>query len=202
MNVKMLRRGTLSLLVAAVLAGCADKEKSVQNYLESGREFLEQGDLGRSNVQFRNVLQIDPENVQAYRYLADIAEQQQNWERLYSHLQRIERLAPEDLDNKIRMARLLLMVGEGANAGEKADEVLAVDQERADAWLVKATLALQKGDPQGALTEGMKSILIDPDNTDTLTVLAGAQRMMGDEPQAFLLLDEALAKDPSAWLHA
>jgi tetratricopeptide (TPR) repeat protein len=198
MNVKMLRRGTLSLLVAAVLAGCADKEKSVQNYLESGREFLEQGDLGRSNVQFRNVLQIDPENVQAYRYLADIAEQQQNWERLYSHLQRIERLAPEDLDNKIRMARLLLMVGEGANAGEKVDEVLAVDQERADAWLVKATLALQKGDPQGALTEGMKSILIDPDNTDTLTVLAGAQRMMGDEPQAFLLLDEALAKDPSA----
>ncbi|KGK42886.1 hypothetical protein LH51_03930 [Nitrincola sp. A-D6] len=198
MNIKMLRRGVLSLLVAAVVTGCADKEKSVQNYLESGREFLEQGDLGRSNVQLRNVLQIDPDNVQAYRYLADIAEQQQNWERLYSHLRRIERLQPDDLDNKIRMARLLLMVGEGSNAGEKADEVLAVDSERADAWLVKATLALQQGDPQGALTEGMKSILLDPDNTDTLTVLAGAQRMMGDEPQAFLLLDEALEKDPSA----
>ncbi|WP_417585064.1 tetratricopeptide repeat protein [Nitrincola sp.] len=198
MNITMLRRGTLSLLVAAVLAGCADKEKSVQNYLESGREFMEQGDLGRSNVQFRNVLQIDPDNVQAYRYLADIAEQQQNWERLYSHLQRIERLAPEDLGNKVRMARLLLMVGEGDNAGAKADEVLAVDDTRADAWLVKATLALQKGDPQGALTEGMKSLMLDANNIDTLTVLAGAQRMMGDEAQAFGLLDEALEKDPSA----
>lgn len=198
MNVSMLRRGTLLLLATVLLAGCADKDKSVQNYLESGREFLEQDDIGRSNVQFRNVLQIDPDNVQAYRYLADIAEQQQNWERLYSHLRRIERLDPEDLDNKIRMARLLLMVGEGEKAGQKADEVLAFDEERADAWLIKSTLALQQGDPQGALTEGMKSILLEPDNTDTLTVLAGAQRMMGDEPQAFLLLDEALEKDPSA----
>ncbi|MFN3880733.1 MAG: tetratricopeptide repeat protein [Nitrincola lacisaponensis] len=198
MKVKTLRRSALPLLIALALSGCADKDKSVQNYLESGREFLAQGDIGRSNVQFRNVLQIDPDNVDAHRYLAEIAEREQNWERLYARLVRIERLEPEDLDVKVRMARLLLMVGEVDNAEEKADEVLAVDDARADAWLVKSTIALQKGDPQGALTEGMKSLMLDPENTDTLTVLAGAHRMMGDEARAFALLDEALEIDPSA----
>ena len=62
MKVKTLRRSALPLLIALALSGCADKDKSVQNYLESGREFLAQGDIGRSNVQLRNVLQIDPDN--------------------------------------------------------------------------------------------------------------------------------------------
>ncbi|MCD8512379.1 MAG: tetratricopeptide repeat protein, partial [Nitrincola sp.] len=196
MKGKVLRRSALSLLVAVALAGCGDKESSIQGYLDSGREFLEQGDIARSNLQFRNVLQIDPDNVDAHRYLARIAEQEENWESLYSRLVRIERLAPDDLDNKLRLARLLVVVGESQNAATKADEILAVEPENADAILVKATVALQQGDPQAAMTEGMRSLMINDQSTDTLIVLAGAHRMLGENDRSMALIDEALAINP------
>ncbi|WP_151669216.1 tetratricopeptide repeat protein [Nitrincola schmidtii] len=197
MKGEILRRSALSLLVAVALAGCGDKESSIQGYLESGQQFLEEGDIARSNLQFRNVLQIDPDNVDAHRYLAEIAERQENWEELYARLMRVERLAPDDLDNKLRLARLLIVVGESQNAANKADEILEVEPENAQAILVKATVALQQGDPQAAMTEGMRSLMIDDQSTDTLIVLAGAHRMMGENERAMALVDEALQINPN-----
>lgn len=193
---KTIKGVSASILLALLLSGCADKESSVKKYIESGKTYLEQGDLSRASVQLRNAQQLDANNPDVYRYLAEIAERQQNVQQLYRHLARLERLEPADIDLKVKLAQLMLMVGQFDEAQQKATEILTLDDARAEGYLIRATVALQKGDLVTAQAEGVKSITLDPQNTDALTVLAGVHVRKGEILEALELLDEALVKSP------
>ena len=53
------------LFVIALLAGCASDEEKAQTLLEEGRTYFEQQDYDKAKIQFQNVLQLDPESIQA-----------------------------------------------------------------------------------------------------------------------------------------
>jgi tetratricopeptide (TPR) repeat protein len=60
----------LMILIAALgLAGCARGPKDVR-FLASGRQYFEKKDYPRAALQFRNAIQANPRNAEAYYQLA------------------------------------------------------------------------------------------------------------------------------------
>ena len=60
------------LSALATLAACDTAEERAQKHLQSALELIEGGDVDRALVEFRNVFELDPNNLQARHALAKV----------------------------------------------------------------------------------------------------------------------------------
>ena len=54
------------LAVSIALPGCGGKEERQAKYMEKGKAYMAQADYDKARIEFKNVLQIDPNNDDAY----------------------------------------------------------------------------------------------------------------------------------------
>ena len=99
---------SLSLLL---LSACGGAEGRKAKYLERGKSQMKEEKFDKAQVEFRNVLQIDPKNAQAYYYLGQIAEKQRNLQQAFGYYSKTVELAPDNLDAQSKIGRLLLLSG-------------------------------------------------------------------------------------------
>ena len=59
----------LGLAIGASFAGCASDEEKVADFMGRGDEYGEAEQLDEAIIEYRNVLQIDPNSVEAHRKL-------------------------------------------------------------------------------------------------------------------------------------
>ena len=63
-----------SLLIIASLVACGGAEERKEKYLSKSRAYLEAKDYDKARIEAKNVLQIDPKNVEAYYIVGKIHE--------------------------------------------------------------------------------------------------------------------------------
>lgn len=180
---------------AAFAVACASPEEKVERYYESGMEYLEEGDLARANIQFRNALKINEEHIPALVALSKIAERRQDFEMMFALLQRIVRLDPDNVDAQIQLGRLYLIGSDETTALDHAEKALAIDPDNADALALKAGVQLRLGDSAGALELAQRVIGADPAHEQAVTVVATTYALDNDYEAALAELDRALAID-------
>lgn len=189
-----------ALLSAA--AACASPEQKLEKYTKSGLKYLEEGDLGRANVQFQNALKIDEEHVPALRGVADLAERKQDFQTMFGVLQTIVRLEPENVEAQVDLGKLYLIGGDEKAALEAADKSLAQAPEHLEAIALKAAVQLKLGDKAGATELARKVIAADPGNAEAVAVLATERSLDKDFVGALQFIDAGLkAKSDQAVLH-
>jgi Tfp pilus assembly protein PilF len=191
-------------LAASVLAlmACSSPEEKVEKFSQSGQEYLEDGDLGRANVQFQNALKINEEHVPSLLGLADIAEKRQDFKNMFGILQRIVRVDPNNAEAHVKLGQLYLISSDESAALEHADKALALDPENVSAVALKAGVKLRLSDYVGAVELAKQVTAVAPANPEAVTVLA-TERLLNDDAQSALAeLDKALEADPDvAILH-
>jgi Tfp pilus assembly protein PilF len=102
--------GRIALLLAALqLAGCNSPEERAQTYYQQGMKFLSQQDYVKASLELKSALQLKKDLVEAWRALAEIEQHNQNWESLIAIRRTIVELDPKDVDEKLRLARLLVL---------------------------------------------------------------------------------------------
>ncbi len=175
---------------------CSSPEAKVEKYYASGQEFLENGDYGKANIQFRNVLKIDETYVPALLSLAEIAESKQNLKAMFGLYQRVIRLEPDNVFAHIQLGKLYLIGSDETAALESADTALKIDPTSVDAIALKSGVLLRLGDTEGAVKLARQAISIQPAQTEATTVLATERGMNGDLDGAIAELDRALNIDP------
>ncbi|MHA7871728.1 MAG: tetratricopeptide repeat protein [Hyphococcus sp.] len=180
----------------SVAAACASPEERIENYTESGETFLEEGDLGRANIQFQNALKINEEHVPALLGLVDIAEKKNDYRNMFGLLQRVIRLDPDNLDAQVKIGKLYLVASDETAALEHADKALSLAPEDADALALKAAIQLKLGDTAGAVELANRVIEQQPANPEAVTVIATERTLAGDYEGALAELDRALALKP------
>src|SRR5262245_23831246 len=104
-------------LVSLQVSGCDSPEQRAQRHYERGKQLLAQSDQVKAAIEFKNALQLKQDMVGAWRGLAQIEEGKQNWEGLVAILRKVGELDPQDVETKLRYARLMLM-------GNALDEAL------------------------------------------------------------------------------
>ena len=168
--------GVALLVAASFLTACGGKEERKAKYLERGKAYLAEKNYDKAEIEFKNVLQIDPKSAEGFLYLGQVEEKDQNWSRAFGSYQKAVELDPDLIEARIRLARFYL-----AQAGA----LRARDDEDAAA------------NAMGLVQEQVKEIQArDPENLEGLTLEATLWVQDGESDKAIEQLERIVQKDP------
>ncbi|MCQ8183828.1 tetratricopeptide repeat protein [Parvularcula maris] len=184
-----------SVAVLALVA-CESGEEKAERFTENAQEYLEEGELQRAYLQFQNALQNDPNNLEALKGAAFIAEEQERYGDQLRFLQRIITLEPQNVDALAKIARLNLLSGQPDDALERADQALAIDPANLEALTVKGAAQVLNNNLDGASETLEAALAEDPENAEVRNLLAARYVRDEDFERAQSIIDEGLAQTP------
>ena len=158
-------------------------------------KLLAQNEPVKASIEFKNALQLKKDLVGAWRGLAQIEERNQNWETLFAILRTITDLDKNDVDTKLRLARLMLMGNQLDQALQTVNAATELDGHNVGARVLRAAILLKLNDNKGAIEEAQAALQADPKNSEAVIVLAAERLGQGDTTGALTLLDRASATD-------
>ena len=191
----ILKYSIVGLFLLAMSACSGSKEEAANRYLNSGIQLFDQGELSKASVELRNALQIDPKLAEAYYYLALISEKNQNWKALFRNLTKVEQLDDNHIQAKTKLAYLLLLAKQSDTALEKADFILALDSDNAQAYAIKASAYLQKELYDVAMEYIDKAIREDGVSSEIASIKVSIMHKLGDTEGALALLSEIIERE-------
>ncbi|NRB36562.1 MAG: tetratricopeptide repeat protein [Rhodobacteraceae bacterium] len=112
-------------MASLALAACDTAEERAEKHYENGLALLEEGDLDRALLEFRNVFQLNESHEGARLAFAQTQEQRGNIPDAYGHYLRLVEQNPEHFDGRRALARLAV----GLNNWDEAERHVSVAQE-------------------------------------------------------------------------
>ncbi|MEM9175899.1 MAG: tetratricopeptide repeat protein [Myxococcota bacterium] len=128
------RRGLAAgaaLLLALFVAGCADDQQRIAEFLERGLEYVADGANKEAIIEFKNVLQLDPENADAHEALSLAYLRVDKPREAYWEMSETVRVDPNNLEARLRYGTISAAIGDYDLANEQAEAVLALDSTNA-----------------------------------------------------------------------
>ena len=183
------------ILLAACFVGvvaCSSPEEKATKYYEKGLALMEQGELLKARIELQNALQIRPDLTVAWFALAQIAEQQGDWEKLFGLLNKVVDHDPQHLDTQIKLGRMLLAAGRLDRALAASDLTFAMASDNAEVLGLRAGVLYKLDDKAGAVAQANAALAISPTNIDALVVLATERLAASDAAKAIEYLDRGL----------
>jgi tetratricopeptide (TPR) repeat protein len=152
------RARLLALLIASilVLSACSG-EKSVEEYLQDGQEYLESGDISKAIASLEEALKRNPELAEAHRLLGEALGRSGRWPEAVTQFEAYQALAQEDVAAYILLGQAYVRTGDLKKAASYFAEGVRVDPsllashqeeiaEAADDFLQAGKNALNAGD--------------------------------------------------------
>ncbi len=181
----------LFVLPAIFLAGCGSPDERAQGYYESGMALVAKNDDLNARVELLKSLKYKTDKVEVWRALAGIDERTKSGPGLFQDLRRIVELDPNDLDARLKLARILM----GGNASDAALRLVEAakegDKPSAELHALKGAILLKTNDAAGAVREAQRALEIDAKNVDAIILLSAKKLSDGDTDGALNLLDTA-----------
>lgn len=188
-------KGARSALLALCLVGlvaCSSPAEKANKYYEKGLALMAQGDLLKARIELQNALQIRPDLTAAWFALAQIAEQQGDWEKLFGLLNKVIDYDPQHLETQIKLGRMLLAAGRLDRALAASDFTLSLAPNNAEVLGLRAGVLYKLDDKAGAVAQANAALAITPNNIDALVVLATERLAANDAKKAIEYLDRGL----------
>jgi tetratricopeptide (TPR) repeat protein len=183
----------LLLCLAVFSAGCQGDEERVQNFLERGKGYVTEGQNEEAIIEYKNVLQIDPENPEAHEALSLAYLQLNKPREAYWEMSETVRVSPENTEAKLRYGTISAAIGDYDLSLEQAEDVLAIDSNNARAYTLRAQARETREDLDGAEADFNAAILAEPDSAAFHFLLGGfleRQKRSDDAEEAYRKLLE------------
>lgn len=130
----------LTLLIAVAGAGCSRQARQAR-HLERADRYYAQQDHARAEIEYLNALRAGATNVEVFERLAEMLFTRGDLNRAAPFLLQTERLAPDNVTNRLRLASLYLLARQLDQARQQALAVLERQPTNAEAVLVLADAA-------------------------------------------------------------
>jgi tetratricopeptide (TPR) repeat protein len=187
------------LIALVAVGGCSGKEERIAKHLDRAQTYLIGSDYEKARVEFKNVLQMDPKNIDALYGQAQVHEKLEKWREAAGLHQRVLDLDGTHLAAKERLARIYFVGGGSDKALELADEILKVKHDSAIALTVKGGVLAQRGELEAAAQSVNEALTSSPGHLDAVMLQASLLAQKKDHDGALRVLEEGLkhnAADP------
>ena len=135
----------IMLLVFAIPACAWSPEAKKTRYLKRGNDYYSQEKYKEAVIEYKNVLRIDPKNIQAVEHLGYSYFALGEIEQAYRFLSKAKELDPKTLEVRLKLGTIYLLGRKPAEAHDEAQYVLDNDPKNLDALLL---LAGSSGTPE------------------------------------------------------
>ncbi|MDQ1363111.1 MAG: hypothetical protein QG652_971 [Pseudomonadota bacterium] len=183
------------VLVMLALGACGGAEERKATYLERGRDLLQKKDFEKAQIEFKNVLQIDPKSADGWYYLGRVQESQRKYREAMGSYNSAAENDPAYMLATTGMARIYLFAGATGKAMELAQQVLAQSPDDAEALVVHAGGLYRGGQNDQAMLELHKVLDAQPDDLAALAMLSRIYLDTNQQTNAEALLASALQRN-------
>ena len=184
--------------VVLFAAGCGGAEQRKASYTRKGEEFFQQRNFAKAHVEFRNALQIDPNEPQARYNVGRAAEQLGNPREAVGQYQAAVDSDPTHLPARAALARMFLLGGLADKAMELAEPGLTQDPQNAALLTVRGGAKSRLGDLPGAFEDAQAAVKLEPGNEYAVALLASLHRQQGHDERAIEVVRAGLAELPGS----
>jgi tetratricopeptide (TPR) repeat protein len=189
---------TVLVLLGTAFVACQSDEAKLGEHLSRGGEYYDAEEWSEAIIEFKNALQLDPNNAEAHYKLSQSYLKTKKTKEAFWELRETVRIDPSNHDAKLQFAQISIYAGELEEALKRADEVIAEEPDRADAYIVKAQAhegLKQLEDARAALEDAIR---VEPENRGARLLIATFVRRQGDREAAELHYKEAARVEPNA----
>src|SRR2546430_3315415 len=190
---KRVRTGVAVAAVTAVLAGCGSPEDRAQEQYKSGMALVEKKDDLAARLELYKAHKCNNDKVEIWRALVGVDERTKHTANYVRDLRRIVELDPNDLDARLKLARLMASGGAAEAALRLLDAAREGDKPSAELHSIRAIALLRTNDGAGAIREAQRAFELDPTNSDAIALLASKKVSETDLDGALKLLDSVAA---------
>src|SRR3984885_15333882 len=141
------------LIVTVAAAGCGGAESRKAKHLEKGQYFLAAGNFEKARVEFRNALQIAPEDSEARYENGVVAEKMGNLREAGQFYQAAIDSNPENFVARSSLGRIYVLAGSPDRALETIKPGLEKHPDDAALLTVRAAAEIQLKNADGALKD-------------------------------------------------
>ncbi|NOS74254.1 MAG: tetratricopeptide repeat protein [Methyloglobulus sp.] len=180
-----------------MLQACSKPEEKVKNYLASGKSLYEQGNYAKAKIEFRNAIQLDSKQTDAYYHLALIDEKNQNWQSLFANLTQVTRLDPKNNDALLKLGRLSLLSGRIDDTLKHVNAALKNSAYNPDALALKGAVLVKQGNTNGAMALADQILKAHPEHTDAVSLKTVIYLSKDDTASALSTVEKALQAKPT-----
>ena len=194
-NRKLLRYGAFVLAIS-LSSGCGSQKEREQQYLEKAQSYFKAENLDKAKVELKNVLQINPKNTDAIYLMAQLAEKDKDWQKMFGLLQNVIAEKPDNFAAQAKLGKLFLLGNDIDKANEKAELILAKEPNNIAGMTLKAGVYLRKNEQVKAEALAHSILKLEPGNVDATYVLLKVYDDSKKYSDALELTDAAFALHP------
>ncbi len=188
----------IGCLPAFFLAACGSPEQNAQTYYERGMEQIAKHDDVAARGELLKAIKYKTDRADIWRALVGVDERTKAAPAaVFGNLRRVVELDPNDLDARLKLARIMLNGGAADAALGIVEAAPAEAGSSAPLHALKALLLARTKDLAGAEREAKQAVEIDPSNVDA-TVLLSTIKVAGGDSDGALKLLNALPRQGNA----
>jgi len=193
------RVGTVFLMIALVLAGCArTPEAKKARYLERGNRYFKLEQYREAILEYRNVLRIDQKEPAATRQLGLAHYQLGQFGVAFRYLTQAQQLDPDNTEVRLKLASIYVLGGRPDDATAQVEAVLRKEPGNLDALVIFAGAANTPREIDEALAR-VQAVQPTLGTTAKLHLaLAGLYLRKQDPAAAEREFREAVAREPNS----
>src|SRR5438876_2422217 len=184
----------IAILVMVLVTCSCTSEMKKSRYLARAERYFKAGEYDQAKIEYLKVLQIDSGNAVAYARCGAMWADEGAPLRAAAFLLKARELAPEDLDNRYKLALVYLQVGQPNEAFKEATEILKQAPASGPALVILAETSVTPEQKQTAEQELRK--FPQHDNPYVEVANAALAFRKGDLANAEVALNHALSLDP------
>jgi len=185
--------------LAFTLLACGGAEERKAKYLEKGKTYLEEKNLDKAKVEFKNVLQIDPKFADAYFYMGRLEEENKELGKAIGNYKKAIELNSSYFEAKIELAKIYVIIG-NTDYIDRAKKLLSeadvVQSGNIEVKLVLATIAYKTGEKLKAKKILENLVKENKNMVEGISLLSIIYLFEGDEEKALELLENGTKNNP------
>jgi len=183
---------------ALALAGCGGAEARKARHLEKGQAFFAADNFEKARVEFRNALQIAPNDSEARYENGLVDEKLGNPREAAQFYQGAIDVNADNVPARVALGRLYLFSGAPEKALDTIKASLVKHPEAPALLTVRAAARVQLKDSDGALQDAQRAVQLAPASEDAVAVLAGIYKSRQEPEKARALLEESVERIPDS----